>query len=137
MQPIDNSEDAQSAIIPTQASRPQLNFVTPSMFEEQTIALQTNRTKKFGQDNTALAYDSKIIEFRQYCGKVWCHEDSNRREYVTEDKVYGFMLYNAFQEKVSSRKRKKRGNENILRFDIDNYKKVREEYSPQLFLMLQ
>ena len=51
--------------------------------------------------------------------------------------MYGFMLYNAFREKVSSRKRKKRGNEDIVRFDIDNYKEVRDKYSPQLFLMLQ
>ena len=102
-------------------------FQSPRMFVDETNALINNQTKKAGQDNTALAYDSKIIEFKQYCHSVFASQGF-QAELVTEDKAFGFMLYNAYREKVTSNDRKKRGDCNVIRFSRENYNVVCTTY---------
>ena len=55
-------------------------------------AIRNNLIHKDGQDNTALAYDSKIIEFKQYCHAK--HNNPPLSELVTVEKAYGFIVYN-------------------------------------------
>ena len=55
-------------------------------------AITNNLIHKDGQDNTALAYDSKIIEFKQYCHAK--HNNPPLTELVTIEKAYGFIVYN-------------------------------------------
>ena len=95
----------------------------PQMFGELTTALINNQTKKAGQDNTALAYDSKVIEFKQCCHSVFSSQGA-LAEIVTEDKAFGFILYNSYREKIKSKGRKKRGDDNIVRFSRENYNAV-------------
>ena len=95
----------------------------PRMFAAETNALINNQTQKAGQDNTALAYGSKIIEFKQYCHSVFSSLGVYA-ELVTEDKAFGFVLYNAYREKIQSKGRKKRGDNSIVRFSRENYNAV-------------
>ena len=84
-----------------------------------------NRTKKAGQDNTLLAYDPKIKEFKQYCHGMFVSEGSSA-EIITGDKAFGFLVYNAFWEKKKTRGRKKQGSGNVTCFDRLEYNGVRK-----------
>ena len=99
---------------------------TPQMFSTQTSALISNQTKKSGQDNTSLAYNSKMIEFKQYCQSVYASEGA-LAEVVTADKAFGFILYNTFCQKIKSNGRKKRGDNNVVRFNREEYNTVCEK----------
>ena len=79
----------------TETSMPSPWLPIPQLFSNKTSALMDNQTKKAGQDNTLLAYDPKIKEFKQYCHSVFASEGSSA-EIVTADKAFGFLVYNAF-----------------------------------------
>ena len=96
----------------------------PQLFTNEITALINNQTKTAGQDNTSLAYDSKIIEFKQYCHSIFASEGA-LAEVVTPDKAFGFVLYNAFWQKIKSTGRRKRGDGSVVRFDRSNYNLVR------------
>ena len=115
----DTGHRNESQIVPT--TTPLL--LTPQLFAHETSILINNQTKKAGQDNTALAYESKIIEFKQYCHSVFASEGA-LAEIVTPDKAFGFVLYNAFCQKIKSTGRKKRGDGSVIRFDRSNYNLV-------------
>ena len=83
-------------------------------------AIRNNLIHKDGQDNTALAYDSKIIEFKQYCHAK--HYNPPITELVTIPKAYGFIVYNCYCPKSTTRK--KRGDSNVARFSLADYVEV-------------
>ena len=93
---------------------------TPQMFSAETSALISNQTKKQGQDNTALAYNSKMIEFKQYCHSVYASEGA-LAEVITAEKAFGFILYNSFRQKIKPNERKKRGDDSVVRFSQVEY----------------
>ena len=53
--------------------------------------------RDYVKDNTRRAYDSKQIEFREYCEYV--HGKDDHPLTITEIKVYGFMLYQCHRTK--------------------------------------
>ena len=83
-------------------------------------AIRNNLIHKDGQDNTALAYDSKIIEFKQYCHAK--HNNPPLTELVTIEKAYGFIVYNCYRQKCTTRK--KRGDSSVSRFSLSDYQEV-------------
>ena len=102
------------------------NFTTQAQmhnsFElnEVSRAIRNNLIHKDGQDNTALAYDSKKIEFKQYCHAK--HNNPPLTELVTIEKAYGFIVYNCYRQKCTTRK--KRGDSNVSRFSLSDYQEV-------------
>ena len=68
----------------------------------------TNTKKK---KNTSLAYDPKVVEFKQFCDQVFGGlplSGPQGRYNVNQTKVYGFFLYVAFRE------RKRRGRKKLV-----------------------
>ena len=61
--------------------------------------------RDYVKDNTRRAYDSKQIEFREYCEYVHGKEDHPLT--ITEIKVYGFMLYQCHRTKKRGKKVKR------------------------------
>ena len=81
---------------PLNPSFPSLPWIEEPMFTTQTAALVRNAIRKEGPDNTKLAYDPKITEFKQYCRSVFSHQ-GELAEIVTKEKAFGFLLYNAYR----------------------------------------
>ena len=122
--PPNNNDRAQ---LPRDLARnppiPAIPWMEQPMYAAETAAMVQNATRKAGQDNTKLAYDSKIIEFKQYCQSVFEHEGT-LAEIVTKEKAFGFVLFNAYCPKKRADGRKKRGDGNVLRFDLSEYNDV-------------
>jgi hypothetical protein len=54
-------------------------------------------------DNTLLAFDPKVEEFKQFCDYVYSSlKDQGQRHLVESEKVEAFILYQAFREKFST-----------------------------------
>jgi hypothetical protein len=51
------------------------------------------------RDNTSIAYDPKVLEFKRYCDCQYPHEPEFVRHLVSPDKVYNFMFYQAHRDK--------------------------------------
>jgi hypothetical protein len=69
-----------------------------------------HEARKTRPDNTSIAYDSKVDEFRGYCDSLHGHLGSDVRYQVTPEKVYNFMFYQSHREKKSLvKEREERG----------------------------
>ena len=105
---------------------PAQNFTTPAQMQNSfelnqvSHAIRNNLIRKDGQDNTALAYESKKIEFKQYCHAK--HNNPPLTELVTIEKAYGFIVYNCYRQKSTTRR--KRGDSNVSRFSLSDYQEV-------------
>jgi hypothetical protein len=75
--------------------------------------------KAGGRDNTALAYDGKILEFKQFCNAVYPREDF--RQVVTHEKMYRFFFYTAFREQKKKGGRKGENGNALVKFDHEEY----------------
>ena len=50
-------------------------------------------------ENTRIAYDPKILEYREYCNYRYSHLSVETRYLITPDKAYDFMFYVSFRNK--------------------------------------
>jgi hypothetical protein len=76
--------------------------------------------------NTALAYDRKIEEFKLYSRHAFRHLDVTVQETVTEEKLFGFLLYNSRRAHFPRGSGKKGINKGI-KFDHMDYDRIMEE----------
>ena len=70
--------------------------------------------------NTSLVYGPKIVEFKQYCNKVFGGRDVSTQYVVDQINVYRFFLYVAFREQ-KKRGRRKWGEVKEPTFDVDKW----------------
>jgi hypothetical protein len=66
-----------------------------------------HETRKTRPDNTSIAYDPKVEEFRGYCDSLYNHLGAEVRYQVTPDKVYNFIFYQSHREKKKPGKGKR------------------------------
>lgn len=61
-----------------------------------------------GKKNTAIAYEPKSLEFRNFCRAHYTdrHMDPAFIETVTEEKLYGFLFYQSYREPKNRGKRR-------------------------------
>ena len=74
--------------------------------------------RKLAKQNTRRAYDSKQINFFEFCHHSFGHEESC--ETITDDKVYGFMVYQCPRQKKGKGDKWSAGS----RFRITDYNEV-------------
>ena len=75
--------------------------------------------KEYEKANTRRAYDSKQIEFIEFCKHVYAKHDD--WETITETKVYGFMLYQCHRASKKGQGEKwKEGTPRFCSHDYDN-----------------
>ena len=78
--------------------------------------------KEYEKANTRRAYDSKQIEFIEFCKHVYAKHDD--WETITSAKVYGFMLYQL--HRTSKKSQGEKWKEGTPRFRSHYYDKVSE-----------
>lgn len=69
----------------------------------QQLLIETEAHRKV---NTAKAYDHKVREFKAYCAHVFSGMVTGR-ETVTEEKIFGFLLYNSRRGMFSNKGKRK------------------------------
>jgi hypothetical protein len=65
-----------------------------------------HEARKTRPDNTSIAYDPKVDEFRGYCDSLYAHLGAKVRYQVTPDKVYNFIFINPIARRESQVKEK-------------------------------
>ena len=73
--------------------------------------------------NTSLAYDPKVLEFKQFCDCVFKGRSITTRYDVDQNKVYGFFLYVAFRES-KKRGRRKSNSVKTPMFDVNEWNRI-------------
>ena len=51
--------------------------------------------------NTTQVYDPKLLEFAAYCRRLYGNSESS--VFITAEKVFGFLYYQAYREKKTTR----------------------------------
>jgi hypothetical protein len=80
-------------------------------------------------DNTSIAYDPKVAEFRGYCDALYNHVGPEIRYQVTPEKVYNFLFYQSHREKKKPGKGKRGEREKSGIFSPANYRSVVGRYA--------
>jgi hypothetical protein len=89
-----------------------------------------HEARKTRPDNTTIAYDPKVAEFRGYCDAQYAHLGADVRYQVTPDKVYNFIFYQSHREKKKPGKGKRGEREKKAGvFSPGNYRAVIGRYA--------
>jgi hypothetical protein len=105
-----------------------LNIPHPNQAQlvNQSALRRANIDSQNRKDNTKLAYDAKIAEFRNYCNHRMKEDDPTAKYTVTYIKTHEFMFYQAMRP---CRKRgDKRKRDNLPIFDGEEFTSIITEY---------
>jgi phage antirepressor YoqD-like protein len=79
--------------------------------------------------NTIASYNPRIKEFREYCQAKFSNLRSYAIEQVTEEKLFGFLFYQAYQKKRQNGRKKE---QQQFVFDPDDFDHVMSQFNDQL-----
>jgi hypothetical protein len=78
--------------------------------------------------NTYASYNPKSKEFREYCQAKFSNLMTYAIEQVTEEKLFGFLFYQAYREKRLNGRKKERPE---FTFDVQDFERVMAQYNDQ------
>lgn len=81
--------------------------------------------------NTGKAYDPKVLEFREFCSKVYPQNAATPELafLVNANNVYAFLWYQAYRSKKSRKGKKRKKGDDDNHFDYADYQDVRAKYA--------
>jgi Centromere DNA-binding protein complex CBF3 subunit, domain 2 len=105
-----------------------IDLSPPRMFLPAQLRRATTKIiQQTTKENTQLAYNPKIAEFKQFCDFVYQHTPiENGRYTVDKDKVEVFMHYQCYRNKIPSNRRAKANTS--IQFRPSDFNEVLEKY---------